>query len=389
MATISGAGSKLTDIAECGQCLFCAARWNATKDLDIDHIIADMTLNGLNGDTKKILDNAYTQCDLDLGKAAVDKVFTLNERWWKALILGANLLHKKYKGKKYTFHKASSWVGRVDDGYKIWNKESNRYFSNINKYTPADIWMTTSTGSMEKFNNIDNFAKANKLFIESYISRDIIGVSLKQNPKNPKIEIFNMPGKEHYNIKYKSARMSVGSFWDNKDVYVNYENGGKGQVQFRSFSSQARNWQGEVKGAQANYGKVGRGPLMAIIERTFPHKHKTIEGKEIFSVSESDVIAEDVKNPKKMSDSFLEDFWFYYNMLWKSPYATGIKMTKYQLFAGLKTQTDSWIYSKFLGMEMLSIFGELNARERDTLISECVLYAMSSTPHSAPFIKVH
>lgn len=386
---MAGAGSKVTDIAECGQCLFCAARWNSSTDLNVDSILVDMHGGGKKGDTKKMLDIAYNSCDLDLGRDAVNKIFNLKEKWWISLILGANLLHSKYGTKKYTFHKGSRWIDQITTGYKKWNKSAGSVFSNLNKYTPADIWMTTTTGSTEKFDKPTNFAQANKTLLEKYTTRDIIGVSLKQNSKNPSIEIFNMPGKEHYDIKYKSARLSVASFWDNKDVYINYENGGKGEVQFRAFSSQPKNWQGEVKGAQANYGKVGRGPLMAIFGRTFPSKHKTVEGKELYAVSESNVIAGDVKNPKKMEVDFLNDFWFYYNMLWKAPYASGTKMTKYQLFAGLEKQTAGWIYSKFIGMEMLALFGELNSTEKDTLISEYVLYAMSSTPDSAPFIKLH
>tara|TARA_Y100000034_G_C6861105_1_gene391891 strand:+ start:314 stop:1504 length:1191 start_codon:yes stop_codon:yes gene_type:complete len=393
---ISGAGSAITDIAECGQCLFCAARFQlgggTNNDLNFDDIALDMHGSKLKGSTKKMLDRAYNDCDIDLGKLAIDKVFTLDESWWHSLISTANLIYKKYRNKKYIFHKGSQWVRQIESGYKLWNKATEdrlgSYFTNINKYTPADIWMTTKKGLNEKFKEPDNFAKANKILLSAYNTRDIIGVSLKKT-KKAHIELFNMPGKEHYDIKFEKAILSGKSIiWDSKDVYIFYKNGGVGKIQFRSFSSRAVGWQGEVKGAEANYGKISQGPLMTILARTFPGKHKTQQGKNIFAVSESSVIAEDVKYPEKLSEDFLQYFWFYYNMLWKAPYASGKKLTKQELFDGLKKQSPSWIYSKYLGMELLAVFGELTKKERDKLISEYVLYAMSSTPRSAPFIKV-
>ena len=58
------------------------------------------------------------------------------------------------------------------------------------------------------------------------------------------------------------------------------------EMQFRSFSSQAKGWQGNVKlkGAEAIAGKVGQGPLFDVFARTFPLKHKTPKDIEIFSI---------------------------------------------------------------------------------------------------------
>ena len=218
------------------------------------------------------------------------------------------------------------------------------------------------------------FGEANKFLLESYESRDIIGISLKKTSSAP-VSYYNMPGMLKYKFKYTGYTLATGSFWGSKDVYVKYN---KGKIQFRSFSSRATGWQGEIKGAEANLGKIGGGVVTKVVHATFPQKDK-----DIYAISESSVIAEDVKKPKNLKEDFIKDFYHYYKGL-----ATGTKMSIDEIAVELRNKESTWIYSKYLGMELLSLFEDLSTKDKDTLINNILLYAMSSSPDSAPFVKI-
>ena len=85
-----------------------------------------------------------------------------------------------------------------------------------------------------------------------------------------------------------------------------------------------------------------------------------------------------------MSEDFIKDFHYYYKGL-----QSGKKVSLNEMSTILRTKKQpTWIYSKYLGMELLTLFDDLSSRERDTLITNMLLYAMSSSPDSAPFVKI-
>ena len=60
--------------------------------------------------------------------------------------------------------------------------------------------------------------------------------------------------------------MTIGkrSFYKSKDVYLQYEGG---EIQFRGFGGRLDNWQGELGGAHAKLGKVGKGSIDAVLKK--------------------------------------------------------------------------------------------------------------------------
>ena len=373
----SGAGADLTRIAESAQCVFTAARFYCySSDITPEMITEDK------------LKKALTYCDVDDSRIIKNIFERLDADWFVSCCLTANKLHDMFgsvKGSKnYVFHRGSKFVDNFERAYKDWNEQSGKFFSNINKYTPADIWMTSRPFKNFKWDEFyakglqcggeGCFAEANKFMLDKYDSKDIIGVSLKKTSTAP-VSLFNMPGMSKYEFKYTGYVLTSGDFFASKDVYVNYN---KGKIQFRSFSSRPTGWQGEIKGAEANLGKIGGGVITKVVQATFPRKNK-----DIFAISESNVIAEDVKQPKNLSKEFLADFYYYYEGLVK-----GKKLKTAEMAVGLRKKEATWIYSKYLGMELLQLFEDLTPRERNILITNILLYAMSASPDSAPFVKV-
>lgn len=369
----SGAGAELTKIAESAQCLFAAARFYVqSKDLSPAMITEDM------------MKKALPYCDVDDPHIVKNIFERLDVDWHVSLCLTANKLYDLYgsvKGaKNYIFHRGSKFVDTFEHSFKHWNDDMGKFFSNINKYTPADIWMTARKFKDFKWDKMTMcggggcFGEANKFLLEAYESRDIIGISLKKTSHAP-VSYYNMPGMAKYTFKYTGYTLTSGDFWGSKDVYIKYN---KGKIQFRSFSSRPTSWQGEIKGAEANLGKIGGGVITKVVHATFPRKDK-----DIFAISESNVISEEVKKPKNLPEDFVKDFHYYYKGL-----ARGTKLTLDQIAVGLRKKEATWIYSKYLGMELLTLFEDLSGREKDTLISNMLLYAMSASPDSAPFVKI-
>lgn len=373
----SGAGAALTQIAESAQCVFAAARFYCyRKDITPEMI------------TEKDLKKALGYCIVD-DRNIIKNIFSkLDSDWFISLCLTANALYKLYgskaNSKHFYFHRGSKFVEHFEKEYKKWNDDSGKFFSNINKYTPADIWITSRNFKDFKWDKFYDkglqcggegcFGEANKFMLEMIKSCDIIGVSLKKTSSAP-VSYYNMPGMRKYTFTYDGYTLSTGDFFSSKDVYIKYN---KGKIQFRSFSSRPTGWQGEIKGAEANLGKIGGGVITKVVHATFPRKDK-----DIFAISESNVIAEDVKKPTDLQEDFIKDFHYYYTGL-----ATGRKLTISEIATSLRQKEATWIYSKYLGMELLTLFEDLNTKEQDTLITNILLYAMSSSPDSAPFIKI-
>ena len=365
----SGAGADLTRIAESAQCLFAAVRFyiNSSRDLkpeDISESILKKSMKHVDVDDPRIIKNIFNKLDTT---------------WFVSLCITANKMYKlvgsKKSNKRYIFHRGSKWVDAFENQYKVWNTESGKVFSNLNKYTPADIWIISSTGAKKNWKSCPNFGEANRYLLDAYKSSDAIGVSLKKTSIG-KVSLFNMPQSTKYNFKYTNSILTSGDFFSSKDVYLEYD---KGKIQFRSFSSRPTGWQGEIKGAEANLGKVSGGPLNKIIVETFPRKSSTI-----VSISDSDAIASEVSNPKNLSENFINDFYYYYKQVDRGRK----KLSKSEIAVGLRKKEATWIYSKYLGMELLTLFEDLTGPEKNKLMTSILLYAMSSSKMSAPFVKI-
>ena len=90
----------------------------------------------------------------------------------------------------------------------------------------------------------------------------LIGVSLKKIMRTAKIDLKNVFKEMKTTKKYEGYTYSDTSM----DGYINISGGTK--IQFRSFGgpNSLTGWQGEVKGAQANQGKISIGPVNMILK---------------------------------------------------------------------------------------------------------------------------
>lgn len=331
----SGAGAYMTSLAECGQCYYCAAAWYG-KDF-----------------TEQTLRNTAKYVDANIGVEEVIK--NLPDHWITSCIKSALALRSYFGGKKYRFHRGSSLVNSIGTNFGEINKKQ-RFFSNINKWTPADIWMVATDANVAF--NFEDFNGINAYLLKMAKKKDLIGVSLKQT-SSPSVSQINYE-KDRHPYKYIDATLGKRDFFESKDVYLFFD---EGEIQFRGFPT----WQGEIKGKTANHGKVSGGPVKAIVEKFVSEKLDT-----------QNLIESYIRSKNK---NFYKKFYDYYVKLLG-------KKTSFDEFFNIVSKKDTnWQSSKYLGTQLVYVMK--NSRNRQVILSSIINYAKSQSDFSAPHIKVH
>lgn len=346
----SGAGAEVTELAESAQCWYTAIAFSGKKLESQDDFL-------------KLFKTVSSKCDTD---ATIEKIIkNLPDDWIESSIKIANHMKnmKEFSNSltSYEFHRGSSTVNKINEMFLLCNRKE-KLFANINKWTPADIWVMTQKGK-SKINEskADSFAALNTLIAELYISGDVIGVSLKKVGKTVKSEIFNF-GSNKIEPKFKQYKITDKS----KDGYIifSYKEDQNMQIQFRSFTDTG-SWQGEIKGKYASGGKIGGGQVAEIIKRVTKNNLSSLSAKDITKRAQMN----DPTLVKEMV-SFAKDI-------------------NLKLDASLVSlQKADWRFSKYLTVELFSKFLKLKPSEQGKILSEIIGYSSSATENSAIFIKI-
>lgn len=344
----SGAGAAATELGESAQCWYTAVAFHGNLKTQDDFL--------------KQYPKIVAKCKTD---ASIEKIVKeLDDGWIESSIKIANYMKGmgefKAKMKAYSFHRGGPVVDKISSMFLSANRKDNM-FANINKWTPADIWLFTAAGEREILgaDRDQTFATLNALITKLYKSGDAIGVSLKKVGAIAHHEVFNY-GKSGGMSAFKSFKISDKS----KDGYLlfSYKDDPNMSMQLRSFSDTG-SWQGEIKGKYASGGKIGGGQIAAIFERV---------GKQPLSASNAKAIttAATQRNPLIID---------------------GIKKLAKDLNVKIvnpEDQSNDWLYSKYLALETFAAFAKLDKKKQEHILNEIVGYASSSTENSAVFIKI-
>ena len=335
----SGGGSDNTRATESAQCVYAQLMWDNPK-------------TNFSPDE---LRSTFTKVQVD---ANLSDVLLGDDQWIASSINTAKLLHKVLKKKQYTWHRGSQWVSKLEDTFKKLNREE-KLFSNLNKWTPADIW-AIARGAENKYNILDanSISELNNELMKAYAARDIMGISLKQTGKKPKLSQVN------FRVPFvppKFIKQSFGkrNFYGAKDGYL-FGSGGF-ELQFRTFPT----FQCEIIGKKAKHGKVSYGGISDAM--------KDAVGRPL---TQKKVVEQLLKKNPVM---FYEQFWKYYVM-------TSVKQSdsKEELIANLEKKGFEWSVSKYM---VLELFTSIKGREQQVL-DYIVRIAKSQTKNSAVHLKV-
>ena len=345
----SGGGAEATTLTESAQCLYAAIAFGLNRSITSN----DITPNNVKKYSKLF--------DIDETNERI--LNELPDEWVESSLLGANKLFEIFKGKgKYIFHRGSKKVDKIEAAFKRVSKNENVRI-NINKWNPSDIWMISSDFSFDFFDKENTILGLNQVVQEKLEENILIGVSLKKIIGTAKISVKNvfrdMKTCKYY-AGYEYSKKSI-------DGYVLLTGGTK--IQYRSFGSGdgLTGFQGEVKGSNANQGKISLGPTNLILKN---HGQKTIPTNAAKRVKEEPdkVFAEISKGLKKyarMTDSDIKKI---------DP----------------KIITPKFLYSKLQVTQLLDILERklLKSDKRNQIVEDLYLYASSQSKYSSAYYKL-
>lgn len=343
----SGAGAALTKLAECSQCLYAAIAFGLKRNINSSDITKENAMKFSSMyNTDESLDNMLNK---------------LPDEWIESSILGANMLWKQFGNKgNFIFHKGSDLVDRIENNFKRIQKIENVRM-NLNKWSPADIYMEENKFDIKCLDEEKTILGLNQCIQERIQNNTLLGISLKKIVGSAKISLKNS-----FN-DMKTARKYTGYTYSDisKDMYLLLDNNTK--IQFRSFQGDAlTGWQGEIKGSQANQGKISLGPINMILKNhglpTVPNNAaKRVTGN---SNEREKVFKEIEEGYKKYTSS-------------RNPMNFIVR------------QQDSWLYSKLQATQLLKIIENISNKEKQNqVLEDFYLYASSQSKYSAAYYKL-
>ena len=330
----SGGGAENTDITECMQCVYCSEMQSGVKPEDIDF---------------KALKSKDFEIDTQLSKIEA----ALDDSWIESSTLIAELMKKKMSG-KFTYHKGSPLVKDIEGKFKELNRKE-KAFSNINKWSPADIW-AVKKGYTPNFSQFETLGEFNNHFKEMYDAKNLVGISLKKAKGSVPFGEYNITGFIRRPVTFGGYTLYTRDFFNSKDMYFQMK--GAGNIQLRTFGN--FQFQGEVKGRTAAAGKIGGGIILAILEKITGISNK-LSAKQVKALASK-------PTPQ-----------FYLSLETKK------KMEQEEFNKLLDKEKPDFLYSKYWAMFIVSSM--INSRKQNEVCDAIAGYASASSDLSGPYAK--
>lgn len=353
----SGAGAAVTELAESAQCVYAAVAFGLGRkitqsDITPANVKAYKDKFSVNGNLDKIMNE-------------------MTDEWMQSSVLGANKLWEKFKGLKngIVFHRGDKTVNHIENQFKR-VKGIEKIRIDINKWSPADIYITTPKYDPKCLEEERSLKGLNQCMNERINPQapKMFGVSLKKMSGSADVKILNFDKKDISEKQFSKIEANQSS----KDFYVVFTDGTK--IQFRGFSGDnLSGWQGEVKGSKANQGKIGGGPVNLLLKMHGLGQVDTQVAKKITNKNQKlTVITELKKNLKNVLGNEYSDR----------------ELTNMQATMTEK-EFNSWLYSKSQGAQLAKIINSIsNKSKQNQLCEDLYLYANSKSSISAPYYKL-
>ena len=371
----SGAGAKATEMFESAACWVTAVRFSmGNKNLAKDWGCSNCAF-------RDVADRVDTTATMEEVCSFLQK----SPKWLDTSIATANTLYKTYKGGDYYFYRGKGIVEGIEEHFKGVNRTTNKDpedngFSNINKWTPADIYLcdkSTESKMLATLKEQKRFGTLNTTMEKYLDDKDLVGVSLKslKPGSTGTLKPFNKTGavKERKRFSRAGVKDGAKSLLSSMDVYLF----GGFEIQFRATDTAGKTWQGEILGTEAKHGKLGGGVMDAILQKVYG-KSKGLFKTTGYNKTKDIAAASKVASSKlKMAEEISRI---------AKEHEIGPDYDTVTVDQ-IKKQTPKWVFSKYMGMTLVDIvYSDTN--KRDDLMTAVYLYASSQTDNSAPYMKI-
>ena len=391
----SGGGSASTAVNECMFAVYCGVRYHlVNQDLDFRQPLSEELLRQSYND--------YCFVDVSFESLWADTV------WHKSHCLAANKLYSQQhcRVQDARFYRGSGFDnGEIKDAYSRVNTNLKELgestFTAEDKWNPADIWIAKRGLNMSSLNNLNTAAEINKFLDEKFVSKELIGVSLKKSEgiteaietASARFEVMNQEPPAERRAKVSSYkwvdRNSTGGYdllFENRggtpiDVYLYYGSGEFDKFQLRNFGGTKASWQIELKGATAAHGRCGGGNVASIVNEYAPNAMPW-DNTNFYNQCNPSLRTARIRITREISQ-LLVDFDAINNRR-----GTLIErdMAQYEEIVAEKSQ--EWRYSKLNGLRLLKALRD-NPTKADQIVQALYLFASSQLDFSSVFVKVY
>ena len=376
-------GAKQTEEQEVGQAIVCGA-YAINPSITVEDLMnPDVLMQG----AKRTIppQDAVQQIP------NIQALIKTDPAWADTFIKTAQVLDKHIGLRGKVFHRGGPLVAKINGAFQTVNTNTKpKMFTNINKWNPSDIWISSPEFNEEP--PVDDFNMLNRWIMTQYKKGALVGVSLKKASKNPSVSVVNEnPGAQRLRvildklIVSKTASgleqiMKSGDSYmtfkkESRDVvplswYFMIVEAGKNEMQYRSFNKGSA-IQGELGGEEARHGKIGFGNIDAVLSQLTGH-HLTTMGE-----------------CKRMSRDELLD-----GIVDMAAETMGLQPSpaiRQAIDKNSRGKDMATLWAKYQAVELVWRvwqFRQKNPKEADMFIERLLQYAQSSTPLSSVFIKV-
>ena len=346
----SGAGAEDTTRNESAQAVYAAIAFGMGKtinnnDITMKTIQKYSDLFSVDGNVEDIRNN-------------------LPDDWIKSSITGANALYGRFgRSGKYTFHRGDATVNRINSAFTR-AKATEGVRMDINKWNPSDIWMVKSDFDFKCIDNEKTLLGLNQCIQDELEHGKLIGISLKKMQSGASLSAKNVFSDMKFCKDYAGYEYSGKSI----DGYIKLSGGTK--IQFRSFGAGLglTGFQGEVKGANANQGKIGLGPLNMILRAHGISQIPTDAASKVRTDPDGvfNEIAVGLKKYARLNQKQIEELKENENIV-----------------------TSKFLYSKLQVTQLINTLESIRTKKvRDQLVEDIYLYASSQSRFSSAYYKL-
>ena len=343
----SGAGAALTRLSESAQCAYAAVAFGLGRSIKNN----DITISNLNSYSGSFF------TDEDTNKIAN----SLPDDWVASSVFGANKLLTTFgRGGQYTFHRGDGVVNRINGAFMRVKRIENVRMD-INKWNPSDFWMVEKGFNFGRIDSEQTLLGLNQVIQESLQEKSLIGISLKKMQGGASLSRKNIVSNMNQSKTYTGYSYSRTSM----EGYILLSGGTK--IQYRSFGgpSSLTGFQGEVKGANANQGKISLGPTNMIL-RTYG-----------LPTVPTDAAARVRTDPVSVWNEISVGLRTY------------ARMNQNQIDTLRNKVNQSWLYSKLQVTQLIGIIESIKNRNlRNQLVEDLYLYASSQSRFSSAYYKL-
>lgn len=296
----------------------------------------------------------------------VEDILSNSKSWNTAVIKSCNLLNSKLpKNKNYSFERQSQNVKFIEKVFKSINK-SSKYFVNINKWNPSDIWifdLDVISDFKSELSEVKSYEELNEVIKTHLQNGSVYGISLKkaEYPKLIDVNLIRRAEDIQYTLTEMTPKSKSGSAISTASNFIHYVDmitKTNSYFEMRSDGSSIDNWNIEIHtpGSKAAHGKLGKGTVEKIYNKISPnHFTFTKLGKE------------------ETIDKIVE----YLKIL-------GYDIKREEIEGNM----DRWLYPKYYGLHLINALNNESDEIKLKIVNELVKSAKSQSSFSSPHLKI-